>query len=447
MALTDASFLLFWVLAIGQGQRFLERPESRRAVALGLAVGVAQLFKYNGWIAGVIVAAARGPLARLASAERRSRQTAATWGWGLLAAIWSRPSSTGRGSRSSNRTAAMPRSWRISAAIWAASRSWPGHLAVQLGQARALSGGIGLACCRRARRGALAMTLTRVTRGSARDRCRGSSSRPLSLALLCLVPNLILVDSLVLAAGLLRAFGLDGRSQGCASCWVGWAITGGPHAVLSSVCAALAPARGVRLALPGGSVRRRCGRGLEIVESQGRDGRCDPSVVIRRLWLALLSPSGLASLGHLASGRSANGRLPGVLEPSDSLRRGLPVDRARPAHGRSESLRLLRAAAGHVLPGPIKPGRRRSPAEPEPAARAGGLRVVGPARHGDGPARRRSRCRAAPIGRPTGIVVREIPTTLNLPTLLDIDPSRPAERMPTLGVGCGYSARNGQGTR
>ena len=53
MALTDASFLLFWVLALIQGQRFLERPGAVRAVLLGLAVGAAQLFKYNGWLAGV----------------------------------------------------------------------------------------------------------------------------------------------------------------------------------------------------------------------------------------------------------------------------------------------------------------------------------------------------------------------------------------------------------
>ena len=38
------------------GQRFLERPGPGRAAALGLSVGVAQLFKYNGWIAGVLVA-------------------------------------------------------------------------------------------------------------------------------------------------------------------------------------------------------------------------------------------------------------------------------------------------------------------------------------------------------------------------------------------------------
>ena len=60
MALVDASFLLFWVLAIGQGQRFLERPKPLRAVSLGLAVGIAQLFKYNGWVSGVIVALSAG---------------------------------------------------------------------------------------------------------------------------------------------------------------------------------------------------------------------------------------------------------------------------------------------------------------------------------------------------------------------------------------------------
>ncbi len=54
-ALTDAPFLLAWLLAIGVGGRFLERPGFVRAIVLGVAVGVAQNFKYNGWLAGVIV--------------------------------------------------------------------------------------------------------------------------------------------------------------------------------------------------------------------------------------------------------------------------------------------------------------------------------------------------------------------------------------------------------
>jgi 4-amino-4-deoxy-L-arabinose transferase-like glycosyltransferase len=56
MALTDAPFLLAWLAALGLGGRFLERPGVGRAVAFGLAVGVAQNVKYNGWLIGAIVA-------------------------------------------------------------------------------------------------------------------------------------------------------------------------------------------------------------------------------------------------------------------------------------------------------------------------------------------------------------------------------------------------------
>ena len=57
MALTDATFLLAWLGAMVAGGRFLERPGPVRAVWLGAAVGLAQHFKYNGWLAGAIVAA------------------------------------------------------------------------------------------------------------------------------------------------------------------------------------------------------------------------------------------------------------------------------------------------------------------------------------------------------------------------------------------------------
>ena len=88
MALTDASFLLFWVLALVQGQRFLERPNAGRALSLGLAVGVAQLFKYNGWLAGAIVVFVRCSLARLASAANGgSRADGRHLGMGLAAAL------------------------------------------------------------------------------------------------------------------------------------------------------------------------------------------------------------------------------------------------------------------------------------------------------------------------------------------------------------------------
>ena len=74
--LTDALALLTFLLALGFGSRFLERPGFWRAMVFGLAVGVAQNVKYSGFLSGVIVALAwlfglfhvkhraRGPLLR-----------------------------------------------------------------------------------------------------------------------------------------------------------------------------------------------------------------------------------------------------------------------------------------------------------------------------------------------------------------------------------------------
>jgi 4-amino-4-deoxy-L-arabinose transferase-like glycosyltransferase len=140
MALTDAPFLLFWLLAIGQGQRFLERPNPARAVALGLAVGLAQLFKYNGWIAGAVVAVTAALWLARHHGQYGLKGVAATWGWGCAAALvaavvywpWFQ----------------FVESHGGYAALLAHHRSylggratWPGHLSLQLGQAKALSGG------------------------------------------------------------------------------------------------------------------------------------------------------------------------------------------------------------------------------------------------------------------------------------------------------------------
>jgi len=140
MALTDAPFLLFWVLAIGQGQRFLERPNPTRAIWLGLAVGVAQLFKYNGWISGVIVALSAALWLIVHPREWRSRVTIATWGWGfgaaLVAAIVYWPwfqfveSHGGYGALLAHHRSYL-----------SGIGSWPGHLSIQLAQEQSLSGG------------------------------------------------------------------------------------------------------------------------------------------------------------------------------------------------------------------------------------------------------------------------------------------------------------------
>src|SRR4051794_40580598 len=87
MALTDASFLLFWTLALVAGQRFLERPGAARGVWLGLSVGLAQWFKYNGWLAGMAVPLAACLGMAIDAAERERRRILAVWGFGLLAAV------------------------------------------------------------------------------------------------------------------------------------------------------------------------------------------------------------------------------------------------------------------------------------------------------------------------------------------------------------------------
>jgi dolichyl-phosphate-mannose-protein mannosyltransferase len=86
MALTDASFLLAWLLAIGAGMRFLEKPGASRAILMGLAVGLAQEFKYNGWLTGGIVigSAVWGILIR--PEERKLGSIARIFGWGIAAA-------------------------------------------------------------------------------------------------------------------------------------------------------------------------------------------------------------------------------------------------------------------------------------------------------------------------------------------------------------------------
>jgi 4-amino-4-deoxy-L-arabinose transferase-like glycosyltransferase len=87
LALTDVSFLLCWVLGLVCGQRFLERPGFASAFALGLSVGLAQWFKYVGWLIGafVILSLCLGILAD--PKERRRSRVQACCAFGLLAAL------------------------------------------------------------------------------------------------------------------------------------------------------------------------------------------------------------------------------------------------------------------------------------------------------------------------------------------------------------------------
>jgi dolichyl-phosphate-mannose-protein mannosyltransferase len=145
-ALVDVPFLLVWLATIVLGQRFLERPGPVRAMALGLAVGISQLFKYNGFTSGVIVALSAGLWMVFHREARHAKSMARTWGWGLSAAAvaaacywpWFQFVEAHGGYRA---LVAHHRGYL------GGIGSWPGHLALQLAQARMLSGGpIWLAC-------------------------------------------------------------------------------------------------------------------------------------------------------------------------------------------------------------------------------------------------------------------------------------------------------------
>ena len=142
MALTDASFLLSWLVAIGAGMRFLERPGLARGVVMGLMVGLAQQFKYNGWLTGgIVVGTALFGLIR--PEGRKAGPIAATFGWGVLGGVmagvvvWPWYAFVeGHGG--------YPALLRHQQSYLGGFRDWWPNLKAQADQAAALSGGQGL---------------------------------------------------------------------------------------------------------------------------------------------------------------------------------------------------------------------------------------------------------------------------------------------------------------
>jgi 4-amino-4-deoxy-L-arabinose transferase-like glycosyltransferase len=137
MALTDSLFLATWLLAMGLGLRFLQRPGLGRGLALGLAVGLAQNTKYNGWLAGVIVGGA-GLLGLWPGGDRRMVRRllvglAVAAGVSALCYLpWYRfvESHGGYDALIAHQRGYLGR-----------LDEWPGHLRMQLGAITALAGG------------------------------------------------------------------------------------------------------------------------------------------------------------------------------------------------------------------------------------------------------------------------------------------------------------------
>ncbi len=87
MALTDATFLLGWVIGLGVGGQFLEKPSLKRGLMLGLVVGIVMNLKYNGWLVGVLVALAALWELIFDRAKRTRQAVARTFGFGVLGAV------------------------------------------------------------------------------------------------------------------------------------------------------------------------------------------------------------------------------------------------------------------------------------------------------------------------------------------------------------------------
>ncbi len=196
--------------------------------------------------------------------EWRTRSTAATWGWGVIAAIvaalvywpWFRFVDSHGGYRA---LLAHQRSYLGSLS------SWPGHWSLQLAQERFLSGNPvwvisgGLVA-------AIAMLCSTGDVTSQPRRLPRLLLETIGLAALCSIRGSSWWLTLVwIWFALDKSRGLWTKSLADRRHWLGNPL--GLDAVLSSLRQALAAGRGVRLAVPGGSVR------VDPIEPRGRRPR------------------------------------------------------------------------------------------------------------------------------------------------------------------------------
>ena len=110
----------------------------------------------------------------------------------------------------------------------------------------------------------------------------------------------------------------------------GWLTVCAPDAVLSSVCAALAASRGIGVGPSGRSVRRHALEDSRLADAAAIEKpdrlRWSDQLVSRSLVRDAARPSCWRSSS--ARPIASNSALPGLLEPSDSLRNGRRPDRA-----------------------------------------------------------------------------------------------------------------------
>ncbi len=414
MALTDSSFLLFWILALIAGQRFLEHPSLGRAVLLGLCVGLAQLFKYSGWLAGAIVVLTAVAYLLIDPAHWRTKRTYATWLWGLLAAMIA---------------AAVYWPWYAFveshggyAGLLAHQRgylsgiaSWPGDLKLQLAQSRALSGGPFWLLS-----GGFAAGLALVFIADDTTSMRRILSRIvvqlLFLPALCLIPNLAWWVSLAgLPASLLRRrISEEGSRFFVCTGWL----------TLAAITPFYHPY--ARLWLPIEAFGWLFMGGL-FADVSSRLDAVSSGVITLKGWKLVpflsLSAFAAAALAVQAGvfGLSRNPRLPGLVAPTDSLRlASFTVARDLPAD--AKNLRVLaRPPVTFYL------GRATSVGLDTQPGLAGLLEQTGDGSWAllDTAIVRQDKDAEAELSRFSAawVLVQSFPSRLSLPVLLDIEPA------------------------
>ncbi len=413
MALTDVSFLLAFLLALGQGQRFLERPNPGRAIFLGLSVGVAQMFKYNGWISGMIVALAVLAAQIAMRKEQSVRTVCAAWVWGLLAmsvaAIIYWPWYQFVESHGGYRLLLAHQRGYMNGIT-----RWVDHWSLQLAQARVLSGSprwrgwVGIAA-------ALGFLISSIGLGSYQVRWPKLLLQTFGLASLCSVPNVEWWTPLGWI-GLMVFCKIRSATPAMLLLGIGWLT-------LSIMTPFYHPYARLWLPLHAfgwiviGALFVAARSWLETADQgpkQERKPRLNPVLAFTAICVAALAITATHAI------RFGKAPFPGFLEPTDSLRvacRAIP--RELPQH--VNDLHLFgRPAVAFYLSLDSRVSVRSQPDLAhllEPASPATwSLLDTAVSRQGG-----RSLGDASQLSG-TWVAARDFPTYLNLPTLLDIDP-------------------------
>lgn len=413
MALTDVSFLLCWVIGLICGQRFLERPGLGRAIGLGLSVGLAQYFKYNGWLIGAIVILAALVGMIVDASERKGSRLLAIWGFGLLAALcaWVAYWPWFGFVESHGGYAGLLRHQR---SYMGGAGSWPIHLRLQLEEMAALSGGpswnaVGLLAA-----GAGAWCLA----GKAVRRYRVIAVGAFLACAFVMIPYAysIIGFALIYDARLRHSPGLRLLASACLMLLIVTPLYH-PYARLWM------PIQLVGWVALGGYICEGCVSTItELVEGPEAAERVSSRRVSAGQWIAgalCVGAIGLLGPDLLCPPIIGPGKLPGPLAPADSLRAAVrqAISDLPPDTRRLRS--LVRPPVVFYLGG-------RIPVQTEPNL----ARLLESADHQtwalvDAAQLRQEGDLKTAIARllDRWEIVHEYPTFLNLPTLLDVDPA------------------------